>query len=159
MNTFQVLVVEDNKAHQELIRQALQETGVDLFFAQTLQEAEDLMKAHKGTPLEIDIAIVDLSLPDTGSVNETIRRVMRSWGDIPVDFWTSLSLDFVDKDLKEAITSSKMFSIIQKSQVLDDRFFLISHRILGLGRKRYRDAMMTTLRALAILPVFFVLFT
>lgn len=84
-----VLVVEDEPLMQARLKEILEFIGYrskDMIFAQTLQQAEELFKAHSAS-----LALIDLGLPD-GSGNQLIRFLKQydaSIGILVISAWST----------------------------------------------------------------------
>lgn len=77
-----ILVVEDNPFFEQVIRQAIARLGIDgkTYFCQTGNEA---MKLCEGGQVELDLALVDLGLPDISGI-EVIKCLRRRFPNLPV---------------------------------------------------------------------------
>ena len=87
-NTFSVLLVEDNDNHAELIRRYLADVGeprVKFLHVSRLSDALVALDQRS-----VDAVLLDLSLPDS-QIEETLPRVIKHRGDIPIIVLTSLN--------------------------------------------------------------------
>ena len=64
--TMKVLVVEDNKVNQQILRLFLQRTGAETAFAESGQESIDLLRKQK-----FDLVLMDLSMPEMDGITAT----------------------------------------------------------------------------------------
>ena len=87
MEKLSILVVEDNRADLQLIREYLSEQPAfpcDLEWAGTLDSAVDLLARR-----DFDVVLLDLSLPDSSGL-DTVRRMITGFPDISVIVLTGL---------------------------------------------------------------------
>lgn len=78
----QILVVEDNPFFEQVIRQAIARLGIDgkSYFCQTGHEA---MQLCEGGKVNLDLALVDLGLPDISGI-DVIKCLHRRFPNLPV---------------------------------------------------------------------------
>lgn len=78
---FRLLLVEDNPGDADLVREGLAELldyNYDLTHVTCLRDAAEAMRSR-----QVDVAILDLNLPDSVGI-ETLRRLRQVQGDVPI---------------------------------------------------------------------------
>ncbi len=93
--TLRVLVVEDNPADVDLIREALLDTGLVTF--DVLSESRLATALLRLDREQVDLVLLDLSLPDSQGLT-TLQRLVRSQPDLPVIILTGHEDDTVAVD-------------------------------------------------------------
>jgi len=68
-----VLLAEDSKTNQELIKHFVEETGVEVVIVENGQEAVDYVNSH-----EVDLVLMDMRMPVMNGVEAT--KALRSQG-------------------------------------------------------------------------------
>jgi putative two-component system response regulator len=81
-----VLIVEDNQADVDLIREALSDTGLVSFQIEPVSRLSEALARLKN--VGIDLVLLDLGLPDSQGL-ETFRRLLEATPHIPVIILTS----------------------------------------------------------------------
>jgi len=100
----QVLVVEDSRTQQMMIKQRLKgRLGIDAVFAASMAEAKEKIRQHS-----FFVALVDLTLPDS-TEGEVIDYVLGE--KIPVIVLTAI----FDKELRDKITAKPIMDYILKT--------------------------------------------
>jgi len=87
-----VLLIEDNPGDARLIREFLNDTGVDAYDVEWVELLSTGMERLTGEG--IDVVLLDLQLPDSLGL-DTLRKVYDQAPDIPIVVFTVLG----DKDL------------------------------------------------------------
>ena len=126
--TTQVLLVEDDRDHADLVQlrlQNLRDWQVQCHWVQTLSEGVERVK--KG---DIDAVLLDLRLPDS-DINETLRRMLRASVDAPIIVLTSLN----DTELALQAVHQGAQDYLDKSHLSPELLARSIH--YAIERKRY----------------------
>lgn len=86
MNTYKILIVEDDRGLNRGIALALKEEAVEFFSALTLAQAQEIWKNNA-----VDMVLLDVNLPD-GSGYELLKEIRRA-SQIPVLMLTANDLE------------------------------------------------------------------
>jgi CheY-like chemotaxis protein len=92
-----ILVVEDEEINWFLIRDILEESGVELTWAEIGIRALDLIKSGK----KYDLVLMDINLPSLDGL-EVTRQILKMQPDLPIVAQTAFAMDEEVKNAYEA---------------------------------------------------------
>ena len=114
-----IMIVEDNPTHSRQIQNAVEKWGVvgTLHLCPT---GEDVFKLLETPKFGLDLALIDLGLPDISGV-EVIKRLRRGFPELPIMVISSIS---TERSVLSAIRAGARGYILK-----DDSEYVIAHAI------------------------------
>ncbi len=112
-----VLAAEDNRTNQLVFRKMVQDTGIDLTFANNGREAVDLFQS-----LDPDMIFMDISMPemDGREASRAIRALeVATGGHIPIVALTAHAMDGDDTDILAAGIDQYMTKPLRKAAIVE----------------------------------------
>ena len=105
LNGLKILVAEDNHLSQKIAGYILQKQGAIYSFAETGQQAIDLLQNN-----QYDVILMDLHMPEMGGYEATeyIRNTMKN--NIPI---IGLTASALDEDIEECIKSGMNACVVK----------------------------------------------
>ena len=132
-----IVVAEDSKVDQRIIRHILDDKGLHVFYVQTGQEVLELLEKEP-----IDLIFSDINMPVMDGFEMTKRiRQNKAWNDIPIISISSLSFEHEVRQMQVV----GMNAAITKPIVAEDvyaamkRFLKISHTKHKLHEERLKS--------------------
>ena len=94
-----ILLAEDNRINQSVIKSLLAGTGINLLIANNGQEAIDMLYEHK----EVDMIFMDISMPVMNGYDAAINiRKDSTYADLPI---VALTANILPSDIQKSIDS------------------------------------------------------
>lgn len=114
-----IMIVEDNPTHSRQIQNAVEKWGVvgTLHLCPT---GEDVFKLLETPKFGLDLALIDLGLPDISGI-EVIKRLRRGFPELPIMVISSIS---TERSVLSAIRAGARGYILK-----DDSEYVIAHAI------------------------------
>jgi two-component system nitrate/nitrite response regulator NarL len=114
-----IMIVEDNPTHSRQIQNAVEKWGVvgTLHLCPT---GEDVFKLLETPKFGLDLALIDLGLPDISGI-EVIKRLRRAFPELPIMVISSIS---TERSVLSAIRAGARGYILK-----DDSEYVIAHAI------------------------------
>ncbi|MEE9443939.1 MAG: response regulator [candidate division Zixibacteria bacterium] len=118
MNTKKILVVDDEQVIRLMLSSLLRRLGYNAIFSENGKQAIEIYKQYT---LDIDIAIIDLQMPEMNGF-ETFERLKSIDPDIKVIFSSGRMDDQLDRLVCESgsVCLAKPYKMEQLSQALEE---------------------------------------
>ncbi len=95
MESLNILVVEDEKVHRELLRKTLEEEGHRVWSVSSAEKALPVLAKE-----EVEVAVLDVRLPGMSGL-ELLRRIKREWPEVEVIVITAFG------EIEDAVSAIK----------------------------------------------------
>jgi PAS domain S-box-containing protein len=127
-----VLLVEDNQADVDLIREMLPETGAICFQIESVPRLSDALVRLKGG--DVDLVLLDLGLPDSQGIS-TFQAVRKAALDVPIIVFTGNA----DQELAVTAVKEGAQDYLVKGEVVGNVVMRAAR--YAIERKQAKDAM------------------